>query len=109
MPSVGRWSGRSSKVLGPDLRVVFVASGHQTSLRLRLRLASVTTWVSHLRQDVVGVCLTCETLSSRVAQAKQDYKRRRAWLAAALADHKIPVATPSLGKSPIFSCLPKWS
>ena len=86
-----------SKVLGPDLRVAFVASDHQTSLRLRLRLASGTTWVSHLLQDIVGVCLTCETLSSRVAQARRDYRRRRAWLEAALADHKIPVATPADG------------
>lgn len=86
-----------SKVLGPDLRLAFVASDHQTSLRLRLRLASGTTWVSHLLQDIVAVCLTSETLSSRVAQARQDYSRRRAWLAAALADHKIPVATPADG------------
>ena len=86
-----------SKVFGPDLRLAFVASDHQTSLRLRLRLASGTTWVSHLLQDIVAMCLTCETLSSRVAQARQDYSRRRAWLAAALADHKIPVATPTDG------------
>ncbi|WP_154587132.1 aminotransferase class I/II-fold pyridoxal phosphate-dependent enzyme, partial [Bordetella pertussis] len=43
-----------SKALGPDLRLAFVASDPDTSRRLRLRLASGTTWVSHLLQDVVA-------------------------------------------------------
>ncbi|AOY94985.1 transcriptional regulator PtsJ [Cupriavidus sp. USMAA2-4] len=86
-PAAQRWAlVRSvSKVLGPDLRLACIACDPHTSQRLRLRLAPGTQWVSHLLQDIVARCLSSPAVAGRVAQARDDYARRRAWLARALA------------------------
>ena len=46
-----------TKALGPDIRVALVASDAATSRQLRLRLASGTSWVSHVLQDMVEAAL----------------------------------------------------
>ncbi len=86
-----------SKMLGPDLRVAFVASDADTSRRLRLRLARGTNWVSHLLQDVVGACLSSRSVAARIARARENYARRRRMLATALAAQGIAVLAPADG------------
>lgn len=86
-----------SKMLGPDLRVAFVASDADTSRRLRLRLARGTNWVSHVLQDVVGACLASRRVAGRIARARESYARRRRMLAAALAGQGIAVLEPADG------------
>ncbi len=86
-----------SKVLGPDLRLAFVASDRQTSQRLRQRLASGTSWVSHLLQDIAGAGLASTEATQRIAQARQDYARRREQLANALDKQGLGVLQPADG------------
>jgi DNA-binding transcriptional MocR family regulator len=98
-PTAQRWAliRSVSKMLGPDLRLAFVASDEQTSQRLRLRLAPGTNWVSHLLQDAVGACLSSPEVSAQIAQARKNYARRRDMLTMALAGQGIAVATPADG------------
>jgi len=98
-PTALRWAlVRSvSKMLGPDLRVAFVASDEQTAQRLRLRLAPGTNWVSHLLQDAVHGCLSSPEVAVQLNHARDDYARRRALLAAALSAQGIAVALPADG------------
>lgn len=86
-----------SKALGPDLRLAFVASDAQTSQRLRLRLASGTSWVSHLLQDIVGVLLASRDVAAHLALARDGYARRRGSLLAALAELGIAATVPADG------------
>jgi len=79
-----------TKTLGPDIRVAMVASDPATSRQLRLRLASGTSWVSHLLQDVVEVTLGRPEVARQIAQARDDYATRRAWLADALQAQGVP-------------------
>lgn len=88
-----------SKMLGPDLRLAFVASDVQTSERLRLRLSGGTTWVSHLLQDAVIACLSSSDVAARVAAARADYARRRATMAEALEVQGIACQMPADGLS----------
>ncbi|MFT4267814.1 MAG: transcriptional regulator PtsJ [Xenophilus sp.] len=89
--STHRWAlVRSvSKVLGPDLRFAFVACDPQTASLLRLRMASGTTWVSHVLQDIVRLCLTDASWTPLIAKAREDYAHRRRQLVSALARHGI--------------------
>ncbi|MFT3719185.1 transcriptional regulator PtsJ [Pseudorhodoferax sp.] len=98
-PGARRWAlVRSvSKMLGPDLRLAFVASDEQTAQRLRLRLAPGMNWVSHLLQDAVRACLASPEIGARIDQARADYARRRQIMAAALAAYGIRVAGPADG------------
>ena len=98
-PMAQRWAliRSVSKMLGPDLRLAFVASDEQTSQRLRLRLAPGTNWVSHLLQDVVSACLSSPEVSAQIVQARADYARRRDSLTMALARQGISVTTPAEG------------
>lgn len=98
-PKARRWAliRSVSKMLGPDLRLAFVASDEQTAQRLRLRLAPGTNWVSHLLQDAVGACLSSPEVAAQIAQAREDYARRRSILTEALAAQGIGVATPADG------------
>lgn len=86
-----------SKMLGPDLRLAFVASDAQTAQRLRLRLAPGTNWVSHLLQDAVVACMSSPDVASKLAQARADYAVRRERLAAALGAQGFAVASPADG------------
>ena len=84
--STHRWAliRSVSKALGPDLRLAFIASDAMTAQRLRLRLAPGMTWVSHLLQDLVGVCLTAPDVVARIGVAKAAYTARRTELRQAL-------------------------
>ncbi|MFT3821127.1 MAG: transcriptional regulator PtsJ [Rubrivivax sp.] len=97
--SAQRWAliRSVSKVLGPDLRLAFVASDSRTSLRLRRRLASGTNWVSHFLQDAVDACLSSSEMAAQVARARDEYAIRRSALASALAAQGIAAATPADG------------
>jgi DNA-binding transcriptional MocR family regulator len=86
-----------SKVLGPDLRLAFVASDADTSRRLRLRLAPGTNWVSHLLQDMAEAALFGKGAAQRIARAKRLYAQRRALLLDALAEHGLAAGAPSDG------------
>ncbi|AZZ45611.1 transcriptional regulator PtsJ [Pseudomonadaceae bacterium SI-3] len=98
-PSSRRWAliRSVSKALGPDLRLAVVGSDRETSLRLRLRLASGTTWVSHLLQDIAHTCLTSSQVGEQIERARADYTRRRDLLIGALSSHKIQALQPCDG------------
>ncbi|MBV2159578.1 transcriptional regulator PtsJ [Achromobacter denitrificans] len=81
-----------SKTLGPDVRVAMVASDPATSRQLRLRLASGTSWVSHLLQDMVEVTLGRPEVAKLMARAREDYVRRRQTLEDALREQGVPCA-----------------
>lgn len=108
-PKATRWAlVRSvSKMLGPDLRLAFVASDAQTAQRLSLRLASGTHWVSHLLQDAVLGCLSSRSVIAELAKARADYARRRDLLSAALGAQGIP--TPAADGLNLWVPLPQDS
>ena len=78
-----------TKALGPDIRVAAIASDPSSANQLRLRLASGTSWVSHLLQDIVEVSLTQPESIALMNKAGQDYAQRRDMLAAALQTQGI--------------------
>lgn len=86
-----------SKALGPDIRVAAVASDGATSQQLRLRLASGTSWVSHLLQDMIETTISSSHTAKLMERAKTDYVRRREALGAALGAAGIPFAAPGDG------------
>lgn len=86
-----------TKALGPDIRVAAIASDPATSRQLRLRLASGTSWVSHLLQDVVEISLTQPQSQALLAQGRADYARRRQTLEAALLAQGIACVTDGDG------------
>lgn len=101
-----------SKALGPDLRLALVTSDAQTSARLRLRLAPGAGWVSHVLQDIAAACLSSPAALARIAQARQDYARRRQGFAAALAEHGLLAPPGQDGLNlwlPLRSSLPQPS
>ena len=59
-----------TKALGPDIRVALVASDAATSRQLRLRLASGTSWVSHVLQDMVEAALGQTEVAQLMARAR---------------------------------------
>ncbi|MBD9382649.1 transcriptional regulator PtsJ [Achromobacter sp. ACM02] len=100
LPSgIQRWAlVRSfSKTLGPDVRLAMVASDAATSRQLRLRLASGTSWVSHLLQDMVEVTLGRPEVAKQMAQARKDYAQRRKALEGALSEQGVPYAADGDG------------
>ncbi|CUI81947.1 MocR-like B6 salvage transcription factor PtsJ [Achromobacter aegrifaciens] len=86
-----------SKTLGPDVRLAMVASDTATSRQLRLRLASGTSWVSHLLQDMVEVTLGRPEVAKQMAQARKDYAQRRKALEGALSEQGVPYAADGDG------------
>ena len=86
-----------SKTLGPDVRLAMVASDAATSRQLRLRLASGTSWVSHLLQDMVEVTLGRPEVAKQMAQARKDYAQRRKALESALLEQDVPCAADGDG------------
>jgi DNA-binding transcriptional MocR family regulator len=81
-----------SKALGPDVRVAAVVSDAATSRQLRLRLASGTSWVSHLLQDIIEITLSNPATAKLIEQAKIDYVQRRELLEAALQEQGVAFA-----------------
>jgi len=90
-PNAVRWAlVRSfSKALGPDIRVAAVASDASTANQLGLRLASGTSWVSHLLQDIVEAGVTRPENRRLMADAAEDYVRRRRMLETALSGQGV--------------------
>lgn len=86
-----------SKTLGPDVRLAMVASDAATSRQLRLRLASGTSWVSHLLQDMVEVTLGRPEVAKQMTQARKDYAQRRKALESALLEQGVPCAADGDG------------
>jgi len=72
-----------SRLLGPDLRIAFVAGDGQTIGRVEARQAVTTSWVSRLLQEVVADLLgRAEVRRQLRAAAKETDDRRVALLAA---------------------------
>jgi DNA-binding transcriptional MocR family regulator len=86
-----------SKCYGPDLRIAFVACDPETSQRLRMRLASGTTWVSHILQNIVFNLLRSEDVKKLVANARESYTEKRNLLIAALKKNNIAVQSQADG------------
>lgn len=86
-----------SKALGPDLRVAWLACDGQTAVRLRLRLAAGTGWVSHLLQDAVSAVLESAQQRAKVAAAGERYQQRLQGLQALLQARGLPTPLPMEG------------
>lgn len=86
-----------SKCYGPDLRIAFVASDPETSQRLRMRLASGTTWVSHILQNIVFNLLHSKDVKKIVAAARNSYTEKRTRLIHALEKKGIAVQSQADG------------
>lgn len=91
----------TSKFLGPDLRLAFVASDSETSARLRQRLNAGTNWVSHILQDLAGASMTSPRFKQQIAEARQRYYQQREGLVTALKRCGIPL-------SPLHDGLNVW-
>ncbi len=82
----------TSKFLGPDLRLAFVASDSETSLRLRQRLNAGTNWVSHILQDMVAGYLTSSRFPEDIQVAQKRYYDQRELLVSRLKHHGINIS-----------------
>lgn len=82
----------TSKFLGPDLRLAFVASDAETSLRLRQRLNAGTNWVSHIIQDMAAGYLNSPHFLSNVQGTRERYAVQRALLVRALQSHGVALS-----------------
>lgn len=91
----------TSKFLGPDLRLAFVASDTETSRRLQQRLNGGTNWVSHLIQDIATASLASPELAENLETAKQTYRARREGFLHALQQRGVAV-------SPVHDGLNIW-
>lgn len=102
-PGTRHWAliRSTSKFLGPDLRLAFVASDMETSLRLQQRLNGGINWVSHLIQDIATASLISPELAENLETAKQTYRARRERLLHALEQRGIAV-------SPVHDGLNIW-
>lgn len=82
----------TSKFLGPDLRLAFVASDRETSARLRQRLNAGTNWVSHILQDLAGASMASPRFSETIIEARQRYRQQREALVNALKRYSVTVS-----------------
>ena len=73
-----------SRLLGPDLRVAYVAGDRQTIGRVEARQAVTTSWVSRLLQEVVADLLASAAVDRGLRRAAAETDARRAALLAAL-------------------------
>lgn len=80
-----------SKGFGPDWRLALLASDAQTSMRLRMRLTSGASWVSHLLQDAVSGLLANVTVQAQLLRAREDYAQKRRALILQLAERDLAV------------------
>jgi DNA-binding transcriptional MocR family regulator len=86
-----------SKPLGPDLRLAWLACDEETAMRLRLRLASGTGWVSHLLQDAATSVLASATQRAKIASAGERYQQRLRSLQELLHARGLPTPLPMEG------------
>ncbi|NEH20512.1 transcriptional regulator PtsJ [Pantoea agglomerans] len=82
----------TSKFLGPDLRLAFVASDGETSIRLQQRLNSGTNWVSHIIQKVAASAMTSPGFDSHLSRVRETYRLRRQVLTDLLRYHDFQVS-----------------
>src|SRR5579872_5415220 len=78
-----------SKVLGPDLRLAFLAGDPMTVARVRSRQHVTTGWVSRMLQSAVLALWTDPAVKAQVERARDAYARRRSAFVAALAAEGI--------------------
>lgn len=83
----------TSKFLGPDFRLAFVASDGETSARLRQRLNTGTNWVSHILQDLAGASITSPQFRQTIEQARQRYQQQREGLVTALKRYGVTISS----------------
>ncbi|KAF1072379.1 MAG: Vitamin B6 salvage pathway transcriptional repressor PtsJ [Pseudomonas citronellolis] len=107
-PSTARWAllRSVSKGLGPDLRVAFVACDTLTAERLRTRLASGMSWVSHILQGLVLSGLGTPAARARMDQAREGYARLRRELCEELKRAGVEVSLPDGGFN-VWIALPR--
>ncbi len=86
-----------SKPLGPDLRLAWLACDEETAVRLRLRLAAGTGWVSHLLQDAAVSVLESATQRAKIASAGVRYQQRLQSLQMLLQARGVQQAVPMEG------------
>ncbi|MBU9833589.1 transcriptional regulator PtsJ [Rahnella sp. L72c] len=82
----------TSKFLGPDMRLAFVASDEETSLRLQQRLNAGTNWVSHIIQNVTAAVMMSADFSSHLETIRETYRARRQALTDLLRCHGLQVS-----------------
>jgi len=85
----------TSKFLGPDLRLAFVAGDPVTIARVRYRQALGARWVSRIVQRLVLASWSDPSGGRRLARAAEIYTARRAALVSALAEHAIAASGTS--------------
>jgi DNA-binding transcriptional MocR family regulator len=86
-----------SKPLGPDLRLAWLACDEETAVRLRLRLAAGTGWVSHLLQDAAVSVLESAPQRAKIASAGVRYQQRLQSLQMLLQARGVLQAVPMEG------------
>lgn len=91
-----------SKVLGPDLRVAFVAGDEATLSRVEARQRLGAGWVSHILQRIALELLTDPAAARLLARAEKAYAARRHAMLKALGDRGIE----SFGRSGINVWVP---
>lgn len=82
----------TSKFLGPDMRLAFVASDDETSIRLQQRLNAGTNWVSHIIQKVAARAMTSADFDSHLAHVKEAYRLRRQMLTDLLKNDEFQIS-----------------
>lgn len=89
-----RWAliRSTSKFLGPDMRLAFIASDRETAQHLELRLNAGGCWISHILQDMVLTSLQSTDFDSFIASVKKTYADRRKALVSALREHGISLS-----------------
>jgi DNA-binding transcriptional MocR family regulator len=80
-----------SLLLGPDVRLAFVAGDPQTIARVEARQAVTTSWVSRLLQEVVVAMLASSQVHHQLRRALVETNRRRLTLLTALQQRGIRV------------------
>lgn len=78
-----------SKVLGPDLRVAFLAGDEATLARVEVRQRLGVGWVSNILQRIALELLTDRSAARLFARAEKDYAARRQAMLDALAARAI--------------------
>lgn len=86
-----------SKGLGPDLRLALVVSDVVSARRLRARLASGATWVSHVLQATVASMLSDESGRTQLDHARAFYRQHRRFLLDALEQRGLVTRQPCDG------------
>jgi DNA-binding transcriptional MocR family regulator len=81
-----------SKIMGPDIRLAFVASDAATSALLQQRLAAGINWISHIIQDLVAASVLSPQFADFIAKARNRYQQKRLIFNTALLANGIDVA-----------------